>query len=744
MLTNRTTRKADLNPFREVTAEEQQRNERQAKIDAEVDRRFKELKRDQSGTPRGERASEDELRKRARREVANAIRREHLNENIRKASADVASAYHRNLHLFGPWYAGAGYAAAGELSYALAATGTVPSTGAELVAASGAAVTTVLSWRKIKQLPEKYWNKMYTGLAAGCVTCASLPLSPLDWHPLALLGGLGGLIYASANYWRDKAASYPPPGGNQSTMDEAVEQVATPESGVSAEAADVIADWNEFVYPKILKGAELVKPRPFDHGWIFTVQLTRGEHKYEDLRSKATDIAFALNVATDDITTDPGKSSVLEPTLTVVTQRPDTAYTGPIIHSDGGTISIELGPYVDGNGVETFKVFGDQLSEADLATGKPHIGSMYGGFVLGTKGSGKSATVEEVAIGLRELGVEIWYLDGKDGQSSPALMEMADWPLRGLHSPDGRNNGNVSDLLDAVKNVVDVRNLEGGVAGHRGFQHTPDRPGIMVIVDECHRVFGALNPETDNAFGEDFGEEDRRMRSAGVGIFGASQLPTLPTFGGSNALRSGMCDTNGLLLRYAGNNASIAFPEYEGQPAGGLPPNRGYGYSPAGDRAHTAWQARWAPDLDRYLRELAKATLDQRSAQAAGEAYRRRFETAQQSLEEMQNRLAAFDNGTPLPKPKKSPSKESSGGDVLTFPGQYTAPGNAAGETTLTERQQQILALLHEGAKNAKALSAELDVTPRTVNTDLRKLRESKHIRVLDEKEGIYAVSTDL
>src|SRR5699024_11083011 len=140
------------------------------------------------------------------------------------------------------------------------------------------------------------------------------------------------------------------------------------------------------------------------------------------------------------------------------------------------------------------------------------------------KGSGKSRFLEMVATGLRALGVEIWYLDPQQGKSSPALMAEADWPFSGVHGTTAFSN--VVDLYHAVDAVCEVREAEGGES-EQGFQHTPDRPASMVIIDECHEVFQAEAPKKSKLAGENFGVLfaglDRKMRKNGVGLFGSSQ-----------------------------------------------------------------------------------------------------------------------------------------------------------------------------------------------------------------------------
>lgn len=758
----RATADAALDPFRDPTPEQQAQAEQEDLITERINARVKEIQREQAKLKPSERLSADECWEQASREVHAAIKRNRRRERLRRLTADVASACGtRNAHLFGPWKVGLAFAASGEVGAALAETSNLGIGAA--AAAAGAGAATWSAWRRITGddgLPQRYWSRFRAGLTVGCATCLSLPLLPWDvqWHAAGLAGGVAALIATSARYWRDNEPAYPPMGGNGQNEQAATEQTAADPSasdGVATEAADIIADWNEYVAgTKILPGAKLERPRKFQHGWIFTVKLVRGQQRFDTLLNAVPDIAYALNQPQSAIQPDPNPDPYrpLEPTLTITTGRPDTTYTGPVIVHEDGSVFIELGPYLDGRGIVRYEILSDQLSDEELAKGAKPRGSAVGGFILGDKGSGKTRLQESIALGAMELGVELWYLDPQGGASSPAMRDHVSWPLAGLDSPDGRAFGNVEDLLTALEGVVAVRQDENAALGYTGFQHTRERPMILVIIDECHLVF--------SQYGQRFGEIDRIARKLGIAFLGASQAPSQDVFGGSITLRNGMAGANGFVLKYNGSNARLAFGGLDDVIARGcqrLRPNRTLGYAVNSARPHAVFQNRFAEDLEPFFKRIQPSTLDELATVGAGEAYARRHDTASQNLAAVQQRLEGYRNGTLKPgqKPKQtkpgSGSGGASGGTVsYLFPGTQSGQQAQAAQNQgltregLTGRQQKILDMLTGAQLTAKHLATELGCTSRTVSTDLKTLREAKVIRVVDENAGLYTSNDNL
>lgn len=762
-----------FDPFAEPTDEEIQAEQELDLIQQAVRRREVALRREQATWPKDRQRTEKELHDQAVQEVQAAIKEAEKAERARRFKADVASAFQRNQHLTGPWMAGGAYAASGELGAVLADMTSVSTLGGVGIAAAGAAATTAVLWKRIKELPQRHWSRLRAGVAAGCATCLALPASPLElpWHASVLALGVGSLVGASARYWRENAPVYPPMGGYPS-----VEQVATEtatavdedeleDEELDEDALAVIADWNTYVKQKgqILPGAELDFSGHFAHGTQFTVRLVRGKQRFEHLLKALPDIAYALEVPEGDLSADRNDNPrlQLEPMLTITTSRPDTTYTGPVVVRDGGSVSIEIGPYTDGLGVVRHQLLADQLSDDEIARGVPPRGSAIGGYVLGDKGSGKSRLMESVALGAMAEGVEVWYLDPQGGASSPVLKEHAHWALMGLDGADGKQFGNVDDLLNALDGVVAVRQDENSATGATGFQHTRERPMILVIIDECHQVFGAIDPKSGDRFGKQFGEIDRIARKLGIAFFGGSQAPSQDVFGGDTTLRNGMAGANAYLLKYNGSNAKLAFGTIDDSVVAGaqrLESNLGLGYAINGDRPLAVFQNRYCPDLEPFFSTLPPGGLDELAQIGAGEAYARRHEAVESNRAATQERLEAYRTGKVTPGRRKADretkaktnngKEEMAAGNVsYMFPGtQRLRPHTDVDDMPrLTQRQHKIMEMLAETAMSAKEIAIEYGgVTNRTISNDLRSLREHKLVRLVDEVEGRYIATRQL
>lgn len=762
---------ADLDPFREPTREEIAEQQRQDTIDQAIKTRSAAIKREQLTLPPSERDSSDARWEQARKEVYADIKRNERAEKIRRVRADFASLHTRNRHLFGPWQAGLAYAAAGETGAVLTEVSGNFAVGGGL-AVAGAAATTAVLWKKLKQVPERYLARFRLGLAAGCATCMSLPLLPweVQWQAAGLAGGAAALIATSARYWRDNEPTYPPRGGYEA-QDQPARRHEGDEVDTSrpVEVRDLIADWNDYVRDDgPLPGAELVWNTAFDNGHVFTVQLVRGKQKLDALTGKIEDIAYALNMPLSAFTVDPSPDphQPLRPLLTVVTSRPDSTYTGPVVVAEGGSVFIELGPYTDGRGVARYEILSDQLTEEQLARGEKPRGNIIGGFLLGDKGSGKTKELEAIALGAMEVGIEVWYLDPQGGASSPLLRDHAAWSLMGLHSPDGRDYGNISDLAEALEGFTAVRQDENAALGWPRFQHSRQRPGLLVIIDECHQVFNAPDPTRNNVkFGIRFGEIDRVFQKVGGAFVGASQAPSQEVFGGSITLRNGMAGGNGYALKYNGANARLAFGGLDDVIVKGvqrLPINRGLGYAVNSDRPHATFQNRYTPNVERYFQarsQAGRSLLDDLATIGAGAAYAHRGASAQENLAAVQARLEGYRNGSLKPGEVGGKSSKTSkagpgagatgsGGNVYMFPGaasqQEKEDSAALTWESLTDRQRQIVEMLTGTRMTAKDLAAEFGVVNRTISSDLQKLREHKFVRVVDENAGLYTSTETL
>jgi biotin operon repressor len=647
---------ADATPARAAAAPASARDER---INARAEEhRVKARKRELKLAPEA-RTPNDVLWNKCRAMAAQEIRlegrREWRREKVREVRADLRSVRTRNSAQLAPWllaapYAGTGLALNIAAHHAADPAQATNPLGMAVLAGAGAAIASCVAWRKKlgAKVPARYQERVRNWMAIGTAWTAAMPLvEGTSGQSGMWLLALGGTAWAALPWWREHRHPYPT--GDALVFDAAVLETDNP-AAQSGLAAQIEADYETFVAGRgTLPNSVLHFHHAIDTGLVFDLDLVRGKQKISDVRYAKATICSALDLPQAQLGIAKGRNEYTVE-ITVITEEIKNPYTGPVIIREGGDVFIEIGPYEDGIGAERFHVLSDQLTPAQLAAGERPRGSAHGGFLLGSKGAGKSRLLEEISAGLRELGVEIWYEDPQEGQSSPALISEADWPLSGLHGVDRdtgevRQHGNLTDLWLAIKVASELRSAEGAVNGDPGFQHTRERPMIMVEIDECHEAFNATNPITGNSFGEDFADLDRRIRKNGIAILGGSQAITQDTFGKGNkaaVLRDGMCSVNVFVMAYSGKNVSLV-PGYDGQPVDDLPLNRGYGYNPKGRRPQARFQARYTPDFGSFLAQRPKATLDERLQKRIGAIYTRRFEKAAVDRAAKQALLDAID-----------------------------------------------------------------------------------------------------
>lgn len=648
-----------------------------------------------------------------------------------RARKDARSVVHRNRRQLAPVALAGGYGAVGAagdlISYApevsnLAASG---GSGATALAASW------LAWRYYSDhVPKWARYRAKLGAAFGFAWCSVTPIIGAD-QPSMWLGLTGAAVALAARYWqriRPDNPDGPPEATPQHTPTPEPEPMPD-QVDVAGEADTIMQRYNERVAsPRgVLKSSEIKSPRYGETTIDFDVDLVPGEQDIDTARAAVPKVASALeDYPRERITFVPGKTE-RNVVLRVVTNTPSGEYDGPRIHETDGDVHIELGPYIDGDGVEQFHLMSDQDKD------NPQEGSVNSGFVLGSKGSGKSRFLETVAIALRKLGIEIWYLDPQGGASSDALRKQADWPLMTLHDEENREYGNVLKLLDAMNGVVDIRQTEQSASGDIGFKHTRERPAIMVIIDECHQVFNAVNPRTNAKFGDEFGDLDRVMRKLGMGILAGSQTYVLPTFGGCGSLRDGLVAGNLHLMRMKDPSQAGLLPSNSPRPEK-LPDGGGFGFNPEGRRPQDMWRTRNIRNQESWMAAYPSSTLDRRATKAAGQAYLERFQAAKKHTAEMQARLDAFDTqDKPLQHGKLGgasvSSQSNSGGRgassrIPDRPSASVTPIHGGGGE-LEGVKRQIVDLLNDHDElSTNELAQSINTSPQTIRTHLRPLED--------------------
>src|SRR5690606_18653115 len=333
--------------------------------------------------------------------------------------------------------------------------------------------------------------------------------------------------------------------------------------------------------------------------------------------------------------------------LTIVQRSPvlTTAQPWPGGTYQPGTGMIAIGPYVDGVGVAYWR-----LHTPD---------SLWGGFIAGSIGSGKSRTMEAIALGLAEAGCVVWYADGQDGSSSPFLAEHADWFTYGT---------GIRDMLEAARRVKKLRQVENRLRRWSGWRPDQGRPGLIIIIDECHV------PMADPQCQDIAAELAREGRKVGISLIMASQVATLDAFGGgpgSDALRSSVCAGNMLIMRSLTRTTRNVLPGVDVAPTT-FPDVPGYAWLIDHSKARRSAPLRAFFLADEEMGPAAAAVqwsaVEPAAAGAAGQLYGRRHQEvdSEEELEALYLELAG--GGGLLPSMVSAPPAPPAAIPVPRFP----------------------------------------------------------------------------
>jgi hypothetical protein len=488
---------------------------------------------------------------------------------------------------------------------------------------------------------------------------------------------LAAMVYAvSLHWWRVRRIANPVPGA------------AAPAVVDVDRYAELWAE-NLGAKGKALEGSRLTQPKVIDSGIRYVLALVPGKHTQEGVTSIIRQVRNGLLLLPEQdllIEQHPAlDESFLR--LTIVTRSPIAGkvdWPGPDAF-DAATGCIALGPYADGIGTATWRVYSDN--------------SMWGGYLTGSSGSGKSRMFECLALALAASishPTVVMFVDGDEGASSPMLARHAD------HTALDERLEQARAMLAGALLLMQVRRAENIAYGWEGFAPTEERPGVMIFIDECHLIFADEKCQAMAA------EISRRGRKVGVNIIAASQVATMDAFGGAgngaDVLRSSLRAGNAVILRSTSNNTKTVFgvdldptkfPELPGygyyvaaKGAGRTAPFRGYCLD---DDARAYWPAR-----------ITWRSLNEGEGNAWGHGYAQRREAAAAAREDALARIAAAKAGHGVARPQARPAA-TDGLPVPTFP-IWTPPAPAAAPS-LTDSQQAVLDAIRDGITSAQAIS---------------------------------------
>ena len=308
-------------------------------------------------------------------------------------------------------------------------------------------------------------------------------------------------------------------------------------------------------------------------------------------------------------------------------------WPGAAASFDAATGAVNLGPFVDDEGVAQWDAYRQN--------------GIFGGFMQGDPGSGKSRMFETLALSI--AGSEshpsvVWFACGQGGASSPMLLEHADWTATSIEQ--------FHDMLLAATRIYKLQGKENIAYKLNGFTPTVERPGLFIFTDELH---GLVDPKEHAILGPACQKLMLRIaqeaRKAGVAIVAADQSPTLDAFGGAgngmDTLRSCLLNGNGVLLKSETNNAKQVFKvDIDPRKFPKLP---GYGFlaRPREDARSAPFRGYWVTDgqLLTEPQKIAWRQLNRRQTAVAGDLYARRHEIAQEREEALLAELDMIDAG---------------------------------------------------------------------------------------------------
>lgn len=508
-----------------------------------------------------------------------------------------------------PYLATSATAAAGYLGWGLTElVGLAAGPGAELATTTGIGLTSLGAIAGARALLHNripaFWRRQSWAAGAGTaawITAASA-VGPANWTMTALLAGGAAATWAS---WI-KQHSIPDVDPNAPQLPEASDETTSGDYG------DTLAQrWSESVSRrgKALPGSMLTDRVDLSRAIRWTVRTPAGDASFDDVFGRRPRIAGALGVSAKNLIIEPHEDNEAWAYLTVIVRdllSGGIPYRGP--RYDNGV--IPLGPFADGEGDMQFYAVEDIGVRNGLVTGEP--------------GSGKSACLEAIGLGIKQSGV--WHLlfgDGDpDGGSSPVLNDISDWAEAGPRQ--------VLAQLEAIEAALEIRSLlkstltegaDGPVRITDPSQQSPLRkllptttiPGLMWIIDELQRL------STDDWLkAQDFIPRLERVvrigRKYGVAVVVGTQSLLAGDYGNSTVLRGYLMARNLFAFRNMNRSENAVVGGMAVTP-GSLPPGGGYCFAIAGGRLSMGRVA-WAPDLGEWATALPSCALDEDTALA--------------------------------------------------------------------------------------------------------------------------------
>lgn len=395
-------------------------------------------------------------------------------------------------------------------------------------------------------------------------------------------------------------------------------------------------------------GSRLTDPEIIKSGYRYTLELVPGKHTLGMAKAATEQIRSGLRLMRGQEAIVEEHPDLAAPTaqITIVTKSTvlvDQPWPGPEYAFDVATGSVNMGPFVDGEGVARWLVY-------------PTNG-MYGGFMQGKQGSGKSRLLETIAVALASSKTHpttVWFACGQGGASSKLLRKNAD--------NFACNGDEFLEMLIQAEKVMAVHSAQNEVWELDGFTPGPqevvengvrkmvERRGLMVIADEFHNFTSRKRYDKADEIQERMARISREGRKAGVAIIAATQDPLLTAFGEGkhgDVLRSCLLGGNGVLLQSETSNAKTVF-NVDINPRQ-FPQLPGYGYlaRPQEGSRSAPFRAYYVNDraIEQWLEFFVWLALTRQAATFCGKSYANRKVKLTQRKASVVSFLASLDEG---------------------------------------------------------------------------------------------------
>ncbi|PWR08558.1 hypothetical protein DKT68_15185 [Micromonospora acroterricola] len=473
----------------------------------------------------------------------------------------------------------------------------------------------------------------------------------------------------------------------------------------------------------VLPGSRLTNAEPIGAGIRYTLRLRPGKQHVGMVVDKMKTVRGGLKLRGDQQLIVEAHPTEPEPTalLTVVTNSPvqkGVLWPGPAAF-DSETGRVQLGPYADGEGTAFWRAYTDNR--------------LWGGFIQGGTGSGKSRLIDSLAMSLASSTSHptvVWYGDGQGGASSPLLMRHADL-FAGTFE-------RILAMVAGMHFVMLLRQRENVQHGHEGFTPTADRPGLLGIIDECHKpLLEAENPEYWKRTQQLAATISREGGKVGVALVLASQEPTLNAFGGAGsryceALRSSLLTGNGIMLAGDDPNAKTIFGVKENPKE--FPTGGGYGLvaKPAPGARQALFRSTYLDDRSKTIwpTRFTWRSLDGTQAGVAVQGYRTRERT-------FAERRAVVDGVSLIAEPRRpEPAAGGDGAALESFGGAafpswsvMVAQAQQEARKLLGPSHAKVVDAIRAGHTSPARIAEAIELSVRQVHNLLGDLAEAGQVR---------------